>query len=195
MLDALEEDLGLSDDGAVTPASSRARRPVVVSDVDVPRMAVGDRSGSHGRVAVPVVNIADDDSEVWTGSLENIEGTPRDNGGSTTEEVEDWGSAASEAGSHIAEEESTPDVFNAEEARMTGHNVSAAFQSLDQVDLERIFQRRACVMRSVPRILNGPFRVALRIAVQEILDCVTSRDVARQVRGWKVLFLLPRMLL
>ena len=50
-------------------------------------------------------------------------------------------------------------------------------------------------MRSVPRILNGLFRVALRIAVQEILHGVTAWDVARQVRGWKVLFLLPRMLL
>ena len=111
------------------------------------------------------------------------------------EVVEDWGSAASEAGSHFAEEDSTPDVFDADEARMTGPTIRAAFQSLDHVDLERMFQRRACVMRSVPRILNGPFRVALRIAVQEILDGVTTRDVARQVRGWKVLFLLPRMLL
>ena len=129
------------DDGVV-PAGSRAGRLEVVSDV--------------GRVAVLVVNIADDDSEVWTGSLENIEGTPRDNGGSATDEVEDWGSAASEAGSHIAEEESTPDVLDADEARMTGPIIRAAFQS--------------------------------------ILDGVAAH-VARQVRGWKVLLLLPRMLL
>ena len=90
----------------VAPAVGRLE---VDNDVHVPRMAVGDLS--HGRVAVPVVNMADDDSD--------IEGTP-DNGGSTTDEVEDWGSAVSEAGSHIAEEESTPDVFDADEARMTG---------------------------------------------------------------------------
>ena len=68
-------------------------------------------------------------------------------------------------------------MFHADEARMTGPTIRAAFQSLDHVDLERMFQRRVCVMRSVPRILNGPFRVALRIAVQEILDGVAARDV------------------
>ena len=158
--DALEGDLGPCDDG-VASAGSRADRVEVVSDVDVPRMTVGDRWGSHSRVAVPVANIADDDSEVWIGSLENIEGTPKDNGDSATELRIAVQQQVKQ--DHIAEEELTPNVFDADKAKKTGPIIRAAVQSLDQVDLERIFQWRACVMKSAPRILNGPCRMALRI--------------------------------
>ena len=65
------------------------------------------------------------------------------------------------------------------------------FMSLDAVDFEDFFRRRAIVMKSVPRFLRGPFRSVLRIALQEAL----SPDVARRERGWKLLMAAPRMFL
>ena len=55
-----------------------------------------------------------------------------------------------------------------------------------------IFRQSAAVMKSVPRFLHGPFRNALKLAMEEVL---VSGDPLRQERGWKVLMLLPRMLL
>ena len=46
-------------------------------------------------------------------------------------------------------------------------------------------------MRSVPHFLKGPFRHALRLALEEAV----SEEVIRQERGWKLMLLLPRMLL
>ena len=67
----------------------------------------------------------------------------------------------------------------------------ARFMSLDAVDFEDFFRRRAIVVKSVPRFLRGPFRSVLRIALQEAL----SLDVARRERGWKLLMAAPRMFL
>ena len=50
-------------------------------------------------------------------------------------------------------------------------------------------------MKSVPRFLRGPCRTALRIALTEVLEGIDRGDVTRQVRWWKLLLLLPRMLL
>ena len=47
-------------------------------------------------------------------------------------------------------------------------------------------------MKSVPRFLHGPFRNALKLAMEEAL---VSGDPLTHERGWKVLVLLPRMLL
>ena len=46
-------------------------------------------------------------------------------------------------------------------------------------------------MRSVPHFLKGPFRNALRLALEEAV----SEEVIRQERCWKLMLLLPRMLL
>ena len=67
-----------------------------------------------------------------------------------------------------------------------------AFAMVDLVDARTIFRQRAAVMKSVSRFLHGPFRNALKLAMEEVL---VSRDPLRQERGWKVLILLPRMLL
>ena len=67
----------------------------------------------------------------------------------------------------------------------------AGFMSLDAVDFEDFFRRRAMVMKSVPRFLRGPFRSVLRIALQEAL----SPNAARCERGWKLLMAAPRMFL
>ena len=64
--------------------------------------------------------------------------------------------------------------------------VRLVFSTLDEVDLTRIFRLRASVMKTIPSFLRGPFRTAPE-AVHPILLC--------QERGWKMLLLLPRLLL
>ena len=70
-----------------------------------------------------------------------------------------------------------------------------AFTSLDAVCFTDVFENRARVMRSVPFVISGAFRSALRIALQEIIDGTKAQSEVRTVRGWKLLLLLPRMLL
>ena len=45
-------------------------------------------------------------------------------------------------------------------------------------------------MKSVPKFLRGPFKDALKVALEAAID----PDVATQCRGWKLLLMLPRML-
>ena len=67
----------------------------------------------------------------------------------------------------------------------------AALQSLDDLNLVEVFSRRPSGMRTVPKFMRGGFRNALRVAIQEAL----SVDERRSERGWKLLLMLPRMLL
>ena len=46
-------------------------------------------------------------------------------------------------------------------------------------------------MNDVPNFLKGPFRNALRVALEE----ATSVQESRQERGWKLFIILPRTLL
>ena len=72
---------------------------------------------------------------------------------------------------------------------------NAAFRILEGVSLVEIFHRRACVMRSVPFVVRGAYRMAMRIALHQV---VTGRDQNSEVRvsrGWKLSTLLPRLLL
>ena len=46
-------------------------------------------------------------------------------------------------------------------------------------------------MKSVPRFLRCPYRITMRVALEEI----NTEDLLRQERGWKLFMLLPRMLL
>ena len=43
-----------------------------------------------------------------------------------------------------------------------------AFASLDDVNLVEEFDERGCVMKSVPRFMNGPYRIAMRVALEEM---------------------------
>ena len=67
----------------------------------------------------------------------------------------------------------------------------AAFATLDSIILPDLLKKRPSVKRSVPHFLKGPFRNALRLALEEAV----SEEVIRQERCWKLLLLLPRMLL
>ena len=73
--------------------------------------------------------------------------------------------------------------------------MSAAFRELDACELRPLFECRAHVMKSVPFFLRGGFRAVLRVALEEISTGQERGDEQKQERGWKLFFLLPRMLL
>ena len=60
--------------------------------------------------------------------------------------------------------------------------------------LTDVFENRARVMRSVPFVMRGAFRAALRVGLEEIAQGVEVQSEIRAVRAWKLLLLLPRML-
>ena len=70
-----------------------------------------------------------------------------------------------------------------------------AFTSLDAINLTDLFEHRDKLMQPVPHILRGAFRMALRVACQEILDGMEANSEVRTVRGWKLFLVLPRMML
>ena len=61
-------------------------------------------------------------------------------------------------------------------------------QSLNDVDPQRNCEKRASVMKSIPKYLRGPFKNALKLALVK----ATAGD---DVLGWKLVLMLPRMLL
>ena len=71
----------------------------------------------------------------------------------------------------------------------------AGLRFLDDVDLCETFAQRAAVMKNIPKFLWGSFRVALRLPLEEISIGSTQNDWVRQVRGWKMFLVLPRLLL
>ena len=73
--------------------------------------------------------------------------------------------------------------------------LTAGLEYLDQVELHIVFRTRALVMKNVPFMMKGVFRVALTTAMGEVLRGHDDGDELRKERGWKMLMLLPRMLL
>ena len=73
--------------------------------------------------------------------------------------------------------------------------VQLASQRLDSVNLRDEFRTRASVMKTVPGFLQGPFRQTMHVALEEICVGLDWSDNVRQERGWKLLMLLPRLLL
>ena len=73
--------------------------------------------------------------------------------------------------------------------------MAAGFRSLDEVNLEDVFEVRALVMKSIPKFLRGVFRGALKVSLQEIVRGQQRNDSEAESRGWKLFLLLPRMLL
>ena len=62
-----------------------------------------------------------------------------------------------------------------------------ALRSLDEVNLEEVFQRRATVLKTIPACLRGPCRNAMKVILDEIVAGWESSDMPRQERGWKAL--------
>ena len=73
--------------------------------------------------------------------------------------------------------------------------VRVALQDLDECELGTLFESRAHTMRTVPFFLRGAFRAAMRMSMEEIVSGWNLHDEVKQERGWKLFFLLPRMLL
>ena len=69
-----------------------------------------------------------------------------------------------------------------------------AFASLDHFELKSVFSRRARVLSTIPFILKGAFRSALRTAL-EVNAGHEMGSESRMMRGWKLFMLLPRLLL
>ena len=95
--------------------------------------------------------------------------------------------------SFLPEEE----VLDVSPMNFTQHQreMNSAFRELDAWELRLLFECRAHVMKSVPFLLKGAFRAALRVAMEEISTGQERGDEQRQERRWKHFFLLPRMLL
>ena len=98
--------------------------------------------------------------------------------------------------------EGEPEVFSEEEEdeevpfRLLGvTTLRAAFARLDVVYLTEEFDQRASVMKTVPPFLKGPYRIAMRGALQEIGEGSRGIEFVREERGWKLFLLLPRMML
>ena len=64
--------------------------------------------------------------------------------------------------------------------------VQLAFQRLDQVNLREEFRTKASVMKTVPGFLQGPFRQAMHLVLEEICVGLDRSDNVRQERGWEV---------
>ena len=77
------------------------------------------------------------------------------------------------------------------ESRGVTPAIRAAVVELDTVDLVVEFSQRASVMKTVPHFLRGPFRSAMRLALEE----ANEFNENRRERGWKLFMLLPRLLL
>ena len=91
------------------------------------------------------------------------------------------------------------EVVVEEEVPIDDFRLSAAFHrgfaSLDDVNLETEFRHRATVMRCPPKFLSGAYVSAMRVAMQEIRVGRAENNELRRIRGWKLFFMLPRMLL
>ena len=98
----------------------------------------------------------------------------------------------SEAGEHADDPPLVPPIAFVVPPRAA---LVEGFASLDEFDLRTVFQRRAVVMRTIPPILRGPFRNALRIAMDEAIGGIEVFDDLRQERAWRLFLILPRMLL
>ena len=73
--------------------------------------------------------------------------------------------------------------------------LNEGLQSLDCVSLVNVFEVRPIVMKTIPPFLKGIFTTALKTSLQEIRRGQHSRNLTTEIRGWKLFFLLPRILL
>ena len=94
----------------------------------------------------------------------------------------------SEASSELAD---NPGIRQAANTR----GFSVGLVQLDGFLVTEIFERRAHVMRVVPHFMRAAFSSAMKAACEGILSGFSAGDLILQERAWKLLFLLPRMLL
>ena len=94
--------------------------------------------------------------------------------------------------SEVNSEEDGPDLrIGGVKARQ----ISGGMESMDEVILGDILKIRASVMKTVPKFVRGPFRMACRAAFDHHATSMARGDRLGQVRAWKLFLMLPRMLL
>ena len=69
-----------------------------------------------------------------------------------------------------------------------------AWESLDTISLQEEFTRPAAALQAVPRFLVEPVKKALKLALRGIVEPNPAAAITTE-RAWKLLLLLPRMLL
>ena len=72
---------------------------------------------------------------------------------------------------------------------------TAGFASLDEVDLADVFEVQGYVMKSIPKFLRGANLGAMKLSLQESQRGSAANNSTMETRGWKLFFLLPRLLL
>ena len=119
--------------------------------------------------------------------------------GSDTESLNDTNDGMSEVEAVVA---GPPDVaFTVDEVdeRIPHIRISPAIRealtTLDAIHLPDVFRNRATVMRVPPKILRGAYCAAWRLAMNEVRAGRRESNVLKQVRGWKLFLLIPRLLL
>ena len=86
-----------------------------------------------------------------------------------------------------------------EEPQLAEFRISEALRdalvSLDDVNVETEFWRRANLIQSPPKFLKGAYVSAVRLAMEEVREGRRTNNDARRIRGWKLFLMIPRMLL
>ena len=149
--------------------------------------------GSRSRMESDIQRRDEDDGEE---SSANTQSVGRD-GRRLPENVEELPheSDSEEFASVISGAEEEVDEVEVEDVvppRVAPAVIREAFRSLDDVNLVRVFSQRAVVMHNIPRCIRGPFRNAMRMALEEM---IVRGDEVRRERGWKLFLLLLRLLL
>ena len=97
------------------------------------------------------------------------------------------------------EEREDPREVDDETSDCTGvpltSSVMVGLESLDEVNLESVFEIRGIVMKTVPKFVRGVFGGAIKTSLQAILRGRERKDVELETRDWKLLMLMPRLLL
>ena len=73
--------------------------------------------------------------------------------------------------------------------------MTVGFRSLDEVNMDDIFELRALVMKTIPKFMRAVFRGAMKVSMEAIVRGRETNDVVAETRGWKLFLLLPRLLL
>ena len=184
----------------VSSAQSHGRRVVLVPQSSgTPRSlqdVEGDNSDVESRAVVNQCDVTAADSENGDGSHPSPVATPRQLGDSESE-TESVASDLSDRSMDGPPEDAADTPIEPEVTLGLPRNVilRMALVTLDDVDPHVHFRQRASVMKTVPHFLRGSFRNALKLALEEATWGNSRDDEVRQERGWKLLMLLPRMLL
>ena len=176
----LAEDTDNGEAPTMSQEPRPARRLVLVGGRSG-RFCVESRRDPSGHVH------ADADTESWPQG-ESTPQCPVDSEGSDGE-VED--SVAGDEEVHVEDEEEEREVVG---GIPRGVSLRMALASLDEVDPRIVFRQKSFSDAKCAQVL-GRFRNALKLALEEATWGNSVQDEVRQERGWKLLELLPRMLL